>query len=101
MLCNYLVAFKANIVGIAFHGKAFGVQVKPAARHRDGLRLVQPFVLESHERLALHVLKQFADGIQQVVQEIVLYLGLQRAMQRQGETKPIKSIKPNIAGGWN
>jgi hypothetical protein len=57
-----LFALEADVVGVSFHGVGGRVLVRATACP------VQPFVLESHQGLALHVLVQLPDRRQQLRQ---------------------------------
>ena len=80
----HLVAFEADVVGVALHGESFGVLVETRSGRRDGLRLVQSFVLEPHQSLALHVGVQLADRREEVVEVVVMHLHLRSAFGRSG-----------------
>ena len=60
---SYLIAFIAHIVGISVHGKPRGVLVEPCPWGGDGLRLVEPLVLQPHHGLPLHVAEQVPDRL--------------------------------------
>ena len=72
----HLFTLKAHVVGISVNGKARGVLVKAGAGRCYGLSLVQALVLQSHQCLPPHILKQHLNGLQQITQHRVLYTAL-------------------------
>lgn len=81
----YLLALEADIVGISVHGKSGRVTVEPRTGCGDGLRLVQPFILQPHQRLPPHVLVQTADWFQQLLQHVVFDRTLKTASTNKHE----------------
>jgi len=72
----YFIAFEAHVVGISFHSESFRILVKATTGQSNGFCLVKSFIFEPHQCFAFDVIKEFSDGRQEVIEELVPHFSL-------------------------
>lgn len=81
-----LVALVANVVSVSLHGKGCWILKESTPGSCDGVTLVQPLVLQTHQSLASHVIIQLSEGVQERAQHLVFYFTLHIVQQGGFET---------------
>lgn len=84
---SYLLALVADVVGVSVHCEAGRIIVEAGTRRGDGLALVQPLVLHSHQSFPPYVLKQLLDRVQQVLDNRVVDHVLGGKMQQPSQVR--------------